>query len=187
MRVCYRYLVAVLLLMFTAGCIGNKPFSFHTTPTPKNVLIPTPYSTSEHTTESVFTDTPPAAAQLFITPLPSPSLPPEDASGEVLKRLKGDSACRFPCFWGLVPGRTSISETTTFLDRFGSMGALHFSDNMGSMHIKTPIREGVRLGVNINLAAQMEKLDRLAIGFALEKEHLPRTHSLHKHIADGFV
>jgi len=165
-------ILALLVLIFAAGCISKTPAALPAAPTQEQLLAPTNYSGDDNTgpAEVIVTVTPTTVASLTLTPPPLPGLSAEDASAEVRQLLQGDPECRFPCFWGLEPGRTSIADTTAFLDQFESIGSLHFSENKGSVHLRTPIGAGERLGVNINLTADNQNLASLSVGLALEKE-----------------
>lgn len=172
MKAKFSPIVATLLLILAAGCISKTPASLPAAPTQELILTPTYDSGGDiaEPAEIVITATPATAAPVALTPPLLPVLSAEDASAEVRQLLQGDPECRFPCFWGLEPGKTSIADTTAFLDKFENIGSLNISEKMGSVHLRTPIGAGVRLGVYIDLAAENQNLDRLSVGLALEKE-----------------
>ena len=62
-----------------------------------------------------------------IAPLPTvqATLDHSDAQALVLELLKGSSECTLPCWWGFVPGRSSMSSVEQFHAQLGSVAIEH--------------------------------------------------------------
>lgn len=50
---------------------------------------------------------------------PPPTLNPEQAQDTIKTLLQEPVDCPAPCFWGIIPGRTTLGETTNILTRLG--------------------------------------------------------------------
>jgi hypothetical protein len=51
-----------------------------------------------------------------LTPLPT--LPPDQADKKVQALLRENAGCRFPCWWGITPGKSTWPEASQFLSSF---------------------------------------------------------------------
>lgn len=56
--------------------------------------------------------------QPAFTKTPLPTLNPDDAQARVTKLLDDNAGCQFPCWWGIVPGKTSWEDVLLFLAPF---------------------------------------------------------------------
>jgi hypothetical protein len=102
-------LFALILLM---GC--NTRASSHASPTVTPSPIP---STTTPTSTPTFTPT------FHLTTTPTftyaPTLPAEQVQENVFAMLKSNGGCKFPCWWGIIPGQTPWQKTDISLRQIG--------------------------------------------------------------------
>lgn len=103
-------LTIITLAVFLTSCFSAQ-FETQTavpiismTTTSTLVLTDTPSFVSTHT--SVPSATPHPLEPTFP---PGPTLTAEESQSEIARLMQGDSSCLFPCWWGIVPGKTSRS------------------------------------------------------------------------------
>ncbi len=117
-------ILLVLILTFSSGCISNFRQVPNTTVNNRAelTLIPSPSATvlptSTITASSLLRKTP------SITPIPTwtllPTMEPTIAILFVEGLLKNNTGCRLPCWWGIVPGKSSWTETKQFMSSFSN-------------------------------------------------------------------
>lgn len=93
--------VALVSCNATSSQLSETPTSLPAetiTPTPLPVLIPT----------STFTPSP--------TWTPLPTIPPEDVQSTILNWVETNRGCRYPCWWGIMPGETDWNSAKAFLN-----------------------------------------------------------------------
>ena len=167
-------LIMVLTIILMMGCEANIE---NPTSTPEYFITPT-FLASETFTPQANTSTPTLEIRPTSTALPT--LSPDNARQEVLRLLQEDSECKFPCFWGLVPGETSISDTMNILNVFTTLGDLSdFSDNnMARLYIRVPVDSDEKLlGITFNFDGNDNTLHWLVASVAIEKNQ-PATNPL---------
>jgi hypothetical protein len=101
-----------LLLVITfelAGCVPADPIM---TPTQVKSPVSSPTLIAP-TSTSTFTPT------VTITPTSPPTLEPEQANETVSTFLQNPMDCEAPCFWGVMPGQTTIEEATNIFNHLG--------------------------------------------------------------------
>jgi hypothetical protein len=142
-------LIAVSLFAVTAGCISNTSPQTETnesgiTSTTSTPLVtqtipvthtkePTATSTVKPTTTPTQTSTwtPTLTVTPTVTLTPPATLEPELAKAEVKRLFKEEVNCGKACFWGIVPGETSLGEATNILKQLGiSWQAIYDKEDM---------------------------------------------------------
>jgi hypothetical protein len=132
----YNVLLAwVMLVPIVAGCIAS-PFSTRQA---------TPSSIPAGNTQSVSTLTP-GPTQTLVAPSPT-SLPTSTVTPtviatvlpeEVLNLFKANGGCPLPCWWGIMPGETSIEIVKSFTERFGDLAIHVLRQETGNFAIRVP-------------------------------------------------
>ena len=126
-----------LILVLLAGCVLNSPLPDSTasntqTPeiadattkprvTPMKVItkIPTVTATSTFTRSSAVTPTLTSTTTQTPTMTPPPTLEPDRAKETLEVLLVEPVDCEAPCFWGVVPGQTTLGEAKNIFDHLG--------------------------------------------------------------------
>jgi hypothetical protein len=111
--------ILVLLVLFTSCTISNRK------PTATLTFHPTSKPFTQQSTETFPTFTPSAIPTMTRTPKPSstvtiasiPSLEADLAEKEILNMIAGNDGCSSPCFWGIIPGITTINDAKKILLR----------------------------------------------------------------------
>ena len=113
-----------------------------------NSLQPTQNSSATSISDFTPPTGTPFPETLTIAPIPTPTLYPSldtDSATELVFHLLNDrSNCRLPCWWKIVPTKTTSQDARSFLNSFSSIASTNFTDNdHGSMHLKIPNGEGL--------------------------------------------
>ncbi len=89
------------------GCSLVTTKSFPSTPTPSQ-------------TQTISVE--PSLVFETVTPTltPQPTLPIEKVKEKILNLLETNGGCQLPCWWGIVPGETSVQEVLSFFEPFAS-------------------------------------------------------------------
>jgi hypothetical protein len=112
----YVFLIMALAL---AGC---ETYVSTSQPTPIMQLSPSAVVTP--TIAQVPTEISPAST-LTLTPIPTATpalldtLEPDKAREMIKARLQGTADCAAPCFWGIIPGQTSLDEARNIFSYLG--------------------------------------------------------------------
>lgn len=115
----------IVLCFFLVGC-GVTTTATATVPTQTFVpllvltetptIIPKPTSTSTIPPTSSVTPTQSITPSASLTPLPTYSA--HDSTVKIHQLLLNNGGCRLPCFWGIIPGQTTIEEFQQFVNQF---------------------------------------------------------------------
>ncbi len=127
MKLISLFILTLILVFIFAGC--NRPGAtaqstqFRQSPSP-TVVTPTPTRTSTATATITKTIIPPTltlipSATPTLTPTPLDTLEPSKADGVILGLLQDPGDCLAPCFWGIVPGKTTRDEASSFFFHLG--------------------------------------------------------------------
>ncbi len=123
--------ILVFFSLFLFACRSNfsEPTALSTTvvveePTATETSTPAPTFTTTltHTPTDVSptnTSTPTLPATLTPTLTPPPAMEPAQAEEVIRKFLKEPVDCAAPCFWGIIPGQTTLGEATNILAELG--------------------------------------------------------------------
>jgi hypothetical protein len=102
--------ICILLIVIVASCsslrdINSQPF--------QNTPAPTATLTRAATSTSTITLEPLATSDFSQTPLPT--LSSENSSRTVQVLMETNGGCRLPCWWGILPGKTSWQSAEKYL------------------------------------------------------------------------
>jgi hypothetical protein len=99
------------VVLVTVTAVPVSPTSISQSPT----LTPTPSATAT----TIPTPTPPPSATATTTPIPIltplPTFAPEELETAVADLLANPMNCDVPCWWGAIPGNTTVIEVQQFL------------------------------------------------------------------------
>jgi hypothetical protein len=108
-------LINLLIGILLTGCLSE-------TPTPETTLpvkdTPTQLPTGTPTLAVAQTFTPTDTSLPTTTWTPLPTIPPNEISDVLSNLTNSNTNCRLPCWWGITPGKTSLSEAQHFLSQF---------------------------------------------------------------------
>ena len=137
-------IVILMLWFFSAGCSSSTPITdepaytvFHSPSSIVTISLPPEYSetpTMTYTQEATFTPVTPAFiitptfAPSLPTPTPLPTLPVEEAQATIIDLLHDNGGCAFPCWWGILPGESSLLTTQSFLEAYESISISNIFD-----------------------------------------------------------
>lgn len=83
---------------------------------------------------------------------PLPSIPPNEFPEAWLNLLKSNMGCNLPCWWGIVPGKTTIAEAFQFLNQFPfSIGEVRTQ----SKYYKGVSHKVSAFGLSVNLLGKL--------------------------------
>jgi hypothetical protein len=101
-----KNVLLVLVILFVVSCMSQAP-----SPTPVAMLAePVPTKTFTPTLMPTQTRTPsPSATATIVEPTYThgPTLTSNERQDAIANLMKGNENCLFPCWWGVVPGKTS--------------------------------------------------------------------------------
>jgi len=157
----------LIFVILSSGC------AHPTEPSPDIFVTPT-VLVSETITPQTNTSTP----TLEIRPSPTalPTLSPDNARQEVIRLLQEDSVCKFPCFWGLLPGETSFSDAMNRLNTFSAIGISDSNpmDEMGYARIEVPIDSNENiLGIEFEIRGKNDILQWMVVNIGLVTKQRP--------------
>ena len=149
-----------LFLMFALGIYGCAPAGSTTAPTgvkplaPSPTLIP-PTSTSTFTPIESSTATPPATLE-------------SREAEETIRTLLQDSVdCESPCFWGITPGQTTLSEAISIFTHLGLQVKSTTYQGKDFYGIEHDFDNG--LSISVILTIQSEIVENLRLKILPEK------------------
>jgi hypothetical protein len=70
---------------------------------------------------------------LLPSPTSYPQLDPAESQARINELFQTNGGCRFPCWWGIVPGKTTWKETHAFLSPFMENGTAQFINDDGTV------------------------------------------------------
>ena len=118
---------AFFLILFLVACDPStarfaetqSPTIAFTLTSPAPGLSPTPFtSTPTLSPSDTPTHSPPLPPTQPPTLTPAPTLSRQEAYTLVADLLKNNGGCRLPCWWGMVPGKSSWRDDSHFLETF---------------------------------------------------------------------
>jgi hypothetical protein len=133
----------IIILIACSNNHSNVPTILSSTASPE--VISTEIETATSTAVS-FKQTPDATLTPFVT------LEPEQAKGKLLQLLKDQEACSLshPCFWGITPGETTLSEAEgifanlgIFIEAFNEDGKIIYAKGLdvgNGLHLHVRLR-----------------------------------------------
>lgn len=135
---------------------------------------PTPVQVSPTITEALPTTIASQTLQPIEVPTRTPQLPAatviptlgvEDATTEINRLVSDRNACPFPCWWGLVPGKTRISDAQNFLNGFRalSVGSPVFRTRSGSIDLSIYQSDNSYIYISTYFKGDSEIIDWLTV------------------------
>jgi len=165
------YIVSLLLLwcFIVTACTGKPdqvlPVGSATTPSVQPAVTTAVVPTHGVTLTSTVTDTPTpditksmratATPTLPPTPTPRPTLSEDQAWDEVYVQLHAQPLCRFPCWWGLQPGKTTFEEAREFYRHLGFEQSVAAPPYINKQFILRLPKGPVRDKFHIQISTQM--------------------------------
>ena len=115
----------VFLVSCTNQTLGRETMPPGATPLSQNRSSETISPTVSPSSTATVLPSPTPTVQLTSTPTlvlptltPLPTLSPDQAKKKVQTLLREKAGCRFPCWWGITPGKTTWPEAGQFLSSF---------------------------------------------------------------------
>ncbi len=114
----------ILMIFFLSGCSWKRSTSEPQFPlsTPTHTLQPSPMRSTPTHTPTIIVQT--SNNSLLNSPqprsTPRPTFSTDQAKNFLLELIQQPGGCRFPCFWGLIPGKTSLKTAQQFVSQFGN-------------------------------------------------------------------
>jgi hypothetical protein len=134
MKTSMRQCVIAIILLLLVGCNDAPQPTRISTKTPVLEVLSRTQTPSEKTPTSTTTQAP--TMQL--------TLSTESAKELALQRLRDNSNCRLPCWWGINPNITTLQDARSILNPFSSLASTNSIDNdHGSMRLRIPNGEGL--------------------------------------------
>ena len=111
-----RLIIFIFVSAFIAGCATQTP-TFENTTTVTTDSTTTPLPTVEPSETVTLTPAPTNTPTLIptITWTPLPTLSAEEKHAKIQELLETNNGCNLPCWWGIIPGKTTWAETIHFL------------------------------------------------------------------------
>jgi hypothetical protein len=159
------WLGLLLFVMMTAGCVAAN----QRTETPVYPVTPSMSSTSASNLE-ILTPTLTPITTKTPTLTPPPPLESERVKETIGQLLRTTEDCEAPCFWGIVPGQTTLGEAKNIFARLRLLleytNALNGADFYESTY-------GFESGLSVSalLGVQNDVVNNLTIYLDPEKEH----------------
>lgn len=144
--------IFMFMVVVLAGC--NTLASEMPTSTP----MVTPAS-SVSSTEMLNAAESPTPTTTAAESTPIPTLSSIESETYVKELLESNAGCDFPCVWGIVPGKTSYSESQRFFESLGWKG----SESHGVYYTGKDL-ESVSLSNRVGIYAENEVVEKVQIG-----------------------
>lgn len=177
-RFLFITLTTVLLL---SGCAplriaDSQPISTSLSATPASPRLtatPTASSVATVTLSPTATQTPtPTETE---TPVPLPTLNRLQSGGRIREQLRGELDCAPPCFLGILPGETSLSEALDILSYMGIVPSVYPQDDGSTSYsFETYYVTGLEFTAYLTVADEMVKNIRIKLSPEEQKAGVPR-------------
>jgi len=142
------------------------------TPVPTSRKADTPNPTTVRISTSTFTPT--NTPTLTPTRSPEATLEPEQAQ-QVLALFQKPFDCELPCFWGIVPEKTTISETEKVFSDLG-LQLIFINTHEGNdyYYLSYKFENDIKIGIQVIVQYSIVKNLRILIQPELYQEGAPR-------------
>lgn len=103
---------------------------------------------------------------------PVSTLSEQNARDEILTNLSTNKECSFPCWWGITPGFTPISDILVDLERYKAIWASQPSEYRGRMsyHMRVPFQEDSFISLRMTIYPNIDRLEWLTVSIVMEKK-----------------
>jgi hypothetical protein len=174
------FILTIILECVLSGCTRPKETtqSLQVTPSPFPTVIPltsTLTSTITPTITPTSTIVPPTptlipTATPTLTPTPLNTIEPAKANELISGLLRDPGDCLAPCFWGIVPGKTTRDEAYNFFYHIGAFQ--YYSTNAGFSRYDYQLKSGLDISVLLTLQNNVVENQRIKME-AIRKYGLP--------------
>ncbi len=126
----------VILGFIVTGCLTSPTLTTWITPSSNPAVTQTqPVSTlTPGLTKTLVAPSPTSLPTSAATPTAISAVSPE----EILNLLKTNGGCQLPCWWGIMPGETTIETVKGFTERFGGLAVHVLWQETGNFAIRVP-------------------------------------------------
>jgi hypothetical protein len=170
----YRFLIFLSILVLLSSCSTNGvtaiPLNTNTMHPSQTTIPPTltskPSATLTATIKPSFTPEPSPTRTMTLTPYPSPN--PERAEELIKILLQKSMDCSSPCFGGIVPNKTTLSEARNILTNLGLELIAINNDNQHFVY-NTDIRAKDK-NLSLILTGHDEIISDINLGLLPEKQ-----------------
>jgi hypothetical protein len=145
------YFVLIFVLMISFSCapqVNNATPDLEIIDSPSPAIIPTIFPSPSATIT-------PAALPPTLTPLPA--LNPNQALAKIRELLQTNGNCNLPCWWGIVPGKTTFAEAQNFFRQFNPLPFLqNDAPNKQFANYLIPVSENISPAFGIDVYLDIE-------------------------------
>lgn len=144
-------IILISIAILETSCVAQSPT--RTSPTPTLTLLPT---------RTLFISPPVSSMSL---PQPTPTLSREERDSQILNLLMTNAGCELPCWWGIVPGETTLDQTREYIRSLGRElippqpswklryydGGVDLSKPLMHIHFQFLEQDGVVIATHVNI------------------------------------
>ena len=158
-RLYYLSLLPALAVMLSS-CISNTSTAVPTTSTKTSLPSPAPV---------LQTSTPLPEPTQTATLRPPATLDPEQATETIAAMLRGLEDCPVPCFFGIVPSKTTVGEAKNDFSHLGLQVWHNLQDNKEFYGADDKMASGLSISVSLTIENVIVK--NIAVGINTEPYH----------------
>ena len=140
----------ILLVILISGCSQTQPLPISSL-TPRPAATRTPIPTQAPTLITTFTPTFQPAKTYTPTLTSLPTLQTDLAVTKINELLSTNNECALPCFWGIVPGKTSWGDAINFLRTFSSIDYGNDANSSGIKEFFFDINGPNQVGMHVTM------------------------------------
>jgi hypothetical protein len=157
----YLFLIFVIAL---SGCASNETTL---TPTWTQAQLPSP-------TLILSTSTPTFLPTQMPTLTPPATLEPEQAKDTMRTLLRGPLDCGAPCFWGIMPGQTTLGEAKSIFTHLGIQIRSTTYEGKDFYGIRYDFDSGISIIVTLTVQEEIVENLRVDITPEIQRAGIPR-------------
>ncbi len=94
--------------------------------------------------------------QSLPAPTPLPTLSANEAETTILELLHDNGGCEFPCWWGILPGESSLQATRSFLETFDAIVIGNIFDDYGGYARWFVTEDDLIIDIDVSLVSDRE-------------------------------
>lgn len=165
MKPCGCLVILMYMLAMLTGCGLEVPSSVTPTSLPisANTISPVPTNTLTIATFSSATET----SETTPTYTPFPVLSSDERERQILELIASNGGCELPCWWGIMPGKTTFEEARNFLRQFNPAPFLQEeAPNKQFVNYLIPVSAHISpaYGIDINLDIVDDVVKIISVG-----------------------
>ena len=165
MKNIHQRCLLMIAIITISGCGSGKEIS----PMPTNTAVP---SLTSIVTISTLVFTPRPSPTTTLTPLAT--LEPKQANETIKTLLQEPVDCSAPCFWGIIPGRTTLDEAKNVFHRLGLQTKSIAYEGKEFYGTEYDFDSGVSILVNLTTQDKVVENLRVDINPETQKAGVPR-------------